>query len=179
MSNHDFHKSSLDDAIDEAVRDIMQVDPRPGLRRRVLSQLDAPAASRSWVPRVLVPFGVLATIVLAILFLDRESPIQPTDPAATAASAPAPTVSAPAVTAATTPTPPSAVAAPPSVSANARPRAPRAAAPIAAPSESIFGPRRDRVSAAGVKPEGALPPLVLPALNIQPLNLDALPGRIR
>jgi len=189
MSNHDFQEPSLDDAIDSAVRDIMRLDPRAGLRRRVLSQLDAPAAFRSRMSRLLVPFGVLAGIALALLVVLRQ-PMQPTNRTSTSAPAPAAAAPTPPVAMATAPAPPSSVAAPSSGSTKVRPRAPRP--PIAASSETIFGPRRDRVSAAGVtppvdspealvvlEPAGALPPLVLPALIIQPLNLDALPGRIR
>ena len=186
MTNHDFRESSVDDAIDSAVREIMQLDPRPGLRRRVLSQLDAPAASRSWLPRLVLPIGALACIALTMLVLNRG--VQPTPPTPSV-SAPAtsrippsvPPAPAPSVTASA----PSPVAEAAPAKVGAKPR--RASTP--APGESIFGPR-GRVSAASVKPAngsgaapvlpefaGTLPALVLPPLVIQPLNLDALPGR--
>src|SRR5438045_3949842 len=105
MSNHDFHKSSLDDAIDSAVRDLVQLDPSPGLRRRVLSQLDAPASFRAWLPRVVVPLGALASVVIVLLVLNRQphsTPLAPPAPAAAAtaaSSAPATSASQPSVSA--------------------------------------------------------------------------------
>jgi len=176
MTDHDFHKSSIDDAIDNAVRDLVQLDPRPGLRRRVLSQLDAPSVSRSWLPRVVVPLGALASIVIVLMVLNRQ-------PHSTPLAPPAPAASASAVSPA-----PATSALQPSVSASAPVAAAEAAKPasrsrpshdsVPARSEAIFGRRGDRVSAASVKPGiEALPPLVLPPLIIEPLNLDALPGR--
>jgi hypothetical protein len=189
MSNQDFHKTSLDDAIDSAVRGIIQLDPRPGLRRRVLSQLDASSASTSWTPRLLVSFGALATITLAVLVLTREPRVSVVAPAPGTGAAPAP---APVVAAAAPLVNPAPVigATAPSNAVNVRRRVSRVPARNA--SESIFGRRRGRVSAASVDPSGSsieaalpadgfnrLPALVLPALIIEPLNLDALPGRIR
>lgn len=187
MSNQRFHKSSLDDAIDNAVREIIQIDPRPGLRRRVLSQLDAPAESRSWIPRLLLPLGGLACIALAILTLTPERPPVPAAAVPTATAAAAPVAGPPASPdrAASSVAPPG-----PSASASTTPRVSRRSRPRVNP--TIFGPRGDRVSAASVRPgtelpgsavsserTGGLPPLVLPALIIEPLNLAALPGRIR
>jgi len=189
MTNHDFRESSVDDAIDSAVREIMQLDPRPGLRRRVLSQLDAPAAERSWLPRLILPIGALTCIALTVLVLTRG--VQPTPPAPPVATPPtsqippsAPASPAPSVTASA----PSPLPEPAPTTLSAKPRG--AATPVSG--ESIFGPRSGRVSAASVKPAeasgaapvlpefaGTLPALVLPPLVIQPLNLDALPGRIR
>ncbi len=47
MSNHtSLNDARLDRAIDRAVREMMQVDPAPGLRRRVLSRINAPVERR-------------------------------------------------------------------------------------------------------------------------------------
>jgi hypothetical protein len=61
--------SRLDRAIDRAVRDLMQVDPRAGFRRRVLARLEpAPMRSSPMFFRV-AGAGALAVLVLAVLVL--------------------------------------------------------------------------------------------------------------
>ena len=65
-SNERFSRRAIDDAIDRAVGDMMQLDPNPGLRRRVLSRLE-----RSSRPRILWWSGswqlVSAAAVLMII----------------------------------------------------------------------------------------------------------------
>ncbi len=56
-------EARIDRAIDRAVREMMQVDPPPGLRRRVLARLDRPAKRRSQ----LLPQFASAAVALAVL----------------------------------------------------------------------------------------------------------------
>lgn len=58
-------EARIDRAIDRAVREMMQVDPPPGLRRRVLARLDRPAKRRGQ----LLPQFALAAVALAVLAL--------------------------------------------------------------------------------------------------------------
>ena len=58
-------ESRLDRAIDRAVREMMHVDPPPGLRRRVLSRLEPAVARRP----LFLPRYVFATAALAILIV--------------------------------------------------------------------------------------------------------------
>jgi hypothetical protein len=80
----------LDDAIDRTVRDMMDVDPAPGLSRRVLARIDEPATRRAFAsPRlaVLTALGA-AVVVLAIAMLFRSAPHDPPRIAATPRSQP-------------------------------------------------------------------------------------------
>jgi hypothetical protein len=64
--------SVLDAAIDRAVRQMVQIDPPSGLRRRVLSRLTVPAApNRARMPYV-AAFATLGILVLAIGLLVRD-----------------------------------------------------------------------------------------------------------
>lgn len=136
MSNYD-PPSGLDAAIDETVRDMVQRDPRPGLRRRVTGEIGARTTGAvrrfgfGWV-------AALAMLVLATTLFMLRSP-QPSQPVAApqvAVAPPAAPVSPPAVPQAADPRP---VARPPAA-AKAREASP----------EEIFGPRSPRVGAASV-----------------------------
>jgi len=173
---------SINEAIDTAVRDMMHVDPRPGLRRRVLSKLDAPGRKGSWMPWLLAPTGALAAAVLAVALLDDRT------------TSPGPVTTA-MTSDATVP------AGPPPPAAGIPERTRKAPAPSprdqVAMTAHIFGPRTTRVSAASVRlpsadeqpasmgdissalsavqAEAGIPPaLVIHALEIQPLQLPAL-----
>lgn len=89
MSNHNYPRRLLDDAIDRAVHEMMQAEPRPGFRRRVLGKLKEPAgARRSWVPTLLVPAGVLmAALIMASLLRPAPTVLAPS-PDAVAQRAP-------------------------------------------------------------------------------------------
>ena len=79
MTNDNSPDGRLDDAIDRAVREMMQVDPRPGLRRRVLARLERSAhgpglraAPDTWLRRFrgsffLLPAAAVIAMVLAIV----------------------------------------------------------------------------------------------------------------
>lgn len=61
----------LDDAIDRAVREMMNVDPRPGLSRRVLARLETPRTSWLTVPRLAAAAALVAIIVVALVLVTR------------------------------------------------------------------------------------------------------------
>ena len=88
------HDARLDRAIDRAVREIMQVDPPPGLRRRVLSRLDAPGSPRTFpamryafAAKAFAAAAVVVTVVsFALVPSQVEPPAPPKPPAPTIAS---------------------------------------------------------------------------------------------
>lgn len=137
MSNYD-QPSGLDAAIDETVREMVQRDPRPGLRRRVTGEI-RPRGARYAALRF--GFGWAAAVAMllvaaAVFILKTPQPSQPVDAPQVAVAPPAVPVSPPAGPQAdVTPSP-----APPAVSAK-----PREASP-----EEIFGPRSQRVGAASL-----------------------------
>lgn len=83
----------LDDAIDRAVREMMNVDAGPAFRARVLARLDRPAPRRLTWPRLAVVGAAAAALVLAIV-LTRTSDTRDPTPVAVGQppQAPAPTV---------------------------------------------------------------------------------------
>ena len=152
-------RGRLEDAIDRAVRGIMQVDPRPGLRHRVADRLTAPAR-RAW----LVPAyaaAVLAAVIASIVMLRLPEPASSTAPQIVAA----PPAAAPHQAAAATPQPGEQPIDMPPVAAST-PGTPKVRQPTpTAPSvgdASIFGPPSQRVTAASLRPE----PLPAPAAPV-------------
>ncbi len=73
MSNYD-KPGSLDGAIDEAVRVMMQVDPRPGLRNRVVRSIGAPPPRRR-----ALQFG-FAALAVAMVVLASDADLRRSDP---------------------------------------------------------------------------------------------------
>jgi hypothetical protein len=72
----------MDEAIDRAVKGMMQVEPAPGLSRRVLARLEPPVARRRFTmlvsPRGLAAVGVAATVAIgAVLLLRPAAPRVP------------------------------------------------------------------------------------------------------
>lgn len=158
MSDSSFPRRAVEDAIDRAVREMMQADPRPGLRRRVLARLErgsegpwvlgsvGPWVRGSWGPRLLIPAAAVGAIVLALVFVPSgDKPLE-------VAETPAPSA---------LPAPPARSA--PSESARERARV---------RSASIFGPRRDRVSAASIDRP------VTPASSLVPFVVEDAPSRL-
>jgi hypothetical protein len=84
--------SRLDRAIDRAVRDMMQVDPRPGFRGRVLAHLDGEPVRSTMFWRLGFAGAALAVIAFAVTLTTwrRETP-----PAVTVAQQQPPTVTLP------------------------------------------------------------------------------------
>ena len=58
--------SPIDQAIDRAVRKMMQVDPPAGLRRRVMSRIEAPPSTRRFVG-FLPAYAVAAALAIVVL----------------------------------------------------------------------------------------------------------------
>ena len=138
----DYRRRMLDEAIDRAVRDMVQIDPAPGLRRRVLSRLERRSSASwllahrgSWIP---LEAAAVLMIVFTLLYprLRTDRPHDTPDvPSVTrsAPSAPPITRSAPSAPSAPSDTPPA-----------------RSATRSAPTSIAVFGPRRDHVGAATV-----------------------------
>jgi hypothetical protein len=154
----------IDDAIDHAVRDIMGVEPRAGLRARVLDRLERPRAGLFAVPRLAAAAAVVAIAVIAF-FVMRAAPERIPAPEIAGITAP---VAAP-------DTPPATVAAP-TTTAKAEP-APRREVPRSAPrrprtpagQDIVEFPARGVVAAATVA--GAMPPPG-EAVDVVPMPLD-------
>ena len=159
----------LDRAIDRAVRETMQVDPAPGLRRRVLSRVNAPAERRGLLPGMRYAFAAMAAVVVTVMSFTLipgqvEPPPAPKAPLPIVASGPPPidleallstsTVSGPSV----------------SIPTNSG-RISRE--PIRMPRvTNVFGSERSGVSAATVREPGVrrLAPETLAPLTIVPLS---------
>jgi hypothetical protein len=90
--------SPIDRAIDRAVRKMMQIDPPAGLRRRVMSRIEAPAPRRTiFLPAFAAAAAVLAVLVLGIVAArnGRVSPITVEAPAVAVVVERAPAADAP------------------------------------------------------------------------------------
>jgi hypothetical protein len=59
--------SPIDRAIDRAVRKMMQVDPPPGLRRRVMARIEQPQRRSFFVPAFAVAAAGVAVLVLGVI----------------------------------------------------------------------------------------------------------------
>ncbi|HVL66079.1 MAG TPA: hypothetical protein VM364_02325 [Vicinamibacterales bacterium] len=187
MSNQMRRGTSFDRAIDAALRDMVEVDPRPGLGRRVLRRMDrrrTPVPRAAWLRAAIAGGAALALLTVALLTF-RSAGVQPVDPPQVVTQPPA----APAIP-------------------HAEPRAADTRPVVAAPPgrrqpapEAIFGERRDRVSAATVSarepvaagdeqamplggfstggrpPETAIAPLAVPPeILIRPIELAPIPS---
>ena len=180
-------RGRLDAAIDRAVRGMMQVDPRAGLRHRVTARLSTPAPRGAW----LVPaMGTAAVAIALVLFwsstwIPRPQPVVPTEIASARPS------SAPSAGASQPPSP----------------QVGRATASVERPRRTpgvIFDQGRGRISAASLgrpiqvdpsvspahldqvvatddmvasPPTIAIAPIVLQPITITPLTVSALPIR--
>ena len=140
MSNYD-KPGSLDGAIDEAVRVMTQVEPRPGLRNRVVQSIRAPRPRRRALQFGFAALALAMIVLASVLILrrpDLAAPVPATQVADTTPAAPVTLIAGP--QAVETPVTPSAPA--PSAVAPRRRTEPTP--------ESIFGPRRDRIAATSV-----------------------------
>ena len=164
MSNESLRARRIDDAIDDAVRNLVQVDPLPGLRFRVLARLERPprGGGGGWLPSLAFirgswePVAAVAIVGIALaifvpqFFRGRSAEPAPQNMATRNVI---------------TPPPAAPVARPDSPPQTAAARMPSATAPSIAPAaavttvrrraseptpESIFGARTDRVGAASV-----------------------------
>lgn len=158
----------LDRAIDRAVREMMHVDPEPGLRRRVLSRINAPVERRT-LPFVRYGFAaamvavVVAAVSISLQPGQIELPAPPKAPAPIVAGG-VPPVVLPLV-------PPTVIKGPGTPNETAPPitrdviRMP--------PVTNVFGERRSKVAAATVREpdfERRISPEILTPLTIVPLS---------
>jgi hypothetical protein len=181
-SNTSLNDARLDRAIDRAVREMMRVDPAPGLRRRVLSRINAPVERRALpLLRYGIAAAALAVVVLSITLLPGhvEPPTPPKAPSPIVAGV-APAVLLPAALSRYNP--------PPVPSGKRASQITKEPIPIPRVT-NVFGDRRSDVSAASVREPGAAAPRVAPEtltpltivplsarpLVIEPLVLPALP----
>jgi len=183
MSNHwpRGETNPLDDAIDRAVRTMMNVDPPAGLRRRVLSRLETSPGPVPWLPRLALGMAVLAALVVAVLLLrPAPAPTELVQQAAGRQAAPAPPVATADESQKAKPT----VAAPPSA------RTAVTETPIPMPRVAdVFGARNAAVTAANADVEevvfadpggaegelpGAPPEIVVPQIVVAPLQLERI-----
>jgi hypothetical protein len=178
-SNSSLNDTPLDRAIDRAVREMMQVDPAPGLRRRVLLRINAPVEHRA-VP--LLRYGFAAAVLAIVVFSITLLPGQVEPPAPP--EAPPPLVAggiSPVVLELRMPG-----------TADSPPASPQITnEPILMPRvTNVFGDRRSDVSAASVRePDVAAPrvtpdrltPLTIVPLSARPLVIEPLilPARPR
>jgi hypothetical protein len=79
MADDRSRRPALDEAIDRAVREMTNVEPRPGFERRVMARLDRPARPPFAWPRLAITAGVVAAIVVLALVL-RDGRVAPVPP---------------------------------------------------------------------------------------------------
>ena len=175
MSNHNYPRRLLDDAIDRAVHDLVQADPRPGFRRRVMTKVSAPARRSSWGGRFLLPAGALAAVVMLAFWLrPATSPVPAAGAPQVAEQRPLPS-SAPAQSpAAGTAQPLKSVLGERTVSkgaAVASATSPRRQPPV----QFTFGPRTERVAATSVKDGAAADDIDVEVVEDAATFLTALP----
>jgi hypothetical protein len=160
-------EARIDRAIDRAVREMMQVDPPAGLRRRVLARLSDPAPRRgSLVPRF--AFAAMALFVLAMsitLLRDRVEPPPPPKAPVMAMPAPAPPVDL--------------IVNPAEPISLPHPNARFTREPIPMPPDlaNVFGNRAGNVSAATIDAgtrEIVMPPLMIVPLSARPIVIAPL-----
>jgi hypothetical protein len=179
MSEHE-SGSRLDAAIDRAVRRMMDAEPPPGLRRRVLARLEPPAAAIAWWPRLGVAAATMAAIALAVVYMNpgpQRPP--PAEPPGVLAEGPIPVMPPPdAVPGAETPPAPSPEAPGPATKPERAPRVERLPDPPRV--DDVFGTRPDGRVAAATVDAPALAPAVEPEplAEIEPLQVPALSATV-
>ena len=102
-SNQRYQRRAIDEAIDRAVGEMMELDPRPGLRRRVLSRIEKPFGRRALWWRgslVMLPAAALLLIIVAVVtsrwpessveVAQTSTPVAPLAPSAPLRRTPAP-----------------------------------------------------------------------------------------
>jgi hypothetical protein len=174
MSNHtSLNDVRLDRAIDRAVRELMQIDPAPGMRRRVLSRINAPV-ERHVFPAVRYAFAAAALVVLAVSISlipgQVEPPTPPKAPSLIVSAGPPPIDLDAVLSTSTVTVPPLSI---PTKSTGISKE------PIPMPRiTNVFGPRRDGVSATAVRepvirvdPETLVPLTIVP-LSARPIVID-------
>ena len=157
----------LDAAIDQAVRRMMAVEPRPGMRGRVLARIGEP---QPWAfPRFAYAAAAAAIIILAVVMWKPAPSVEsPETPLVVASNPPSQPATAPSPAPATEPVPERAA---PAAGPTERPRRERLPDP---PSMAqVFGPARDRVAASSV--ETATTPAAIVAAPLQRIEMRISP----
>jgi hypothetical protein len=177
-------RGQLDNAIDRAVREMLDAEPPPGLRGRVIDRIESPRRGFAWI-WIAAPVAAAAIVVLAVLLPSKSAPpvVEPVTTVATKETTAPPQPA--------TSTPPPAVTQVPSQPAIARVtprpvrRQPSAATTVAAASveagadiawlEPLPGP--EAIDVAALEPSKApsipsidLAPAQIPALEVRPIT---------
>ena len=167
----------IDEAIDQAVRDIMTREPGRGLRARVLAEIQRPRARAAFALRMVSAVAAAAVVVIAAaVLLLRSGGLDPVNlplaQVSTPAAAPQVPVTTPSRPGLDLPGDRGVPVAPPA----RRNRDPRASAPAAAP---VF-PERGAVAAASVVETADVRPFATePAAAPGPASNDSPPIVIR
>ena len=163
-------EARLDRAIDRAVREMMQVDPAPGLHRRVLSRITESSASRRHLrlPGYAFAAVAVALFVLSITRLQEriEPPTPPKAPAIAATGIPP--VELPTFRPIAVPPLPHSAAVEPKITREAI-RMPRVT--------NVFGNQSREVSAATIdagRRDIVVTPLAIVPLSARPIVLEPL-----
>jgi hypothetical protein len=154
------------------VREMVHIDPAPGLRRRVLSRLEPRIAGRRlFVPRYVWGAAALVILIVAVMFTrsQRTQPVEAVPQPSVVADGPAPSredsAAPPQAPAPATPTSPS---------RSAPPRITREAIPMPRIT-NVFGTRTASVSAAAESGAEAVWPVTEnPSSSIAPLVITPL-----
>ena len=157
-------EARIDRAIDRAVREMMQVDPPPGLRRRVLARLDAPERRSYFLPRSAVAVMALVLLIAASISMLRDQVEPPTPPKAPQIAIMSGVVPQPVIQAEQTSTEEG-----PAQVTRQQIRMPRVT--------NVFGNRSGEVSAATTetgKREIVAPPLTIVPLSTRPIVVERL-----
>ena len=170
----------IDDAIDQAVRDIMRAEPRAGLRGRVLTEIEQPSRRFQFRP-VFAGAALLAVAAVLVAVLLRPAPSSAPESTVARQDHPAPTAAP--IPEVKTPT----AALPTATDAPERGTQP---APRSAERDGVVFPPRGMVAAANVPvdvepavalvslPDSAVgtadaktpePPIVVPRIEIAPI----------
>jgi hypothetical protein len=156
----------LDVAIDRAVRRMMAVEPRAGMRGRVLARIGEP---QPWAfPRLAYAVAAAAMIILAVVMWKPARPVESPDAPLVVASNPP---SEPVTTAPAPVTQPVPERAAPAAGPTERPRRERLPDP---PSMAqVFGPARDRVAASSI--DTVTTPTAIVAAPLQRIEMRISP----
>lgn len=141
----------VDEAIEGAVREMMQVDPPADLRARILARMEGPARARPMIPRLVTAAALAVVIVIAFIVMREPAPAPVSPPVAESVPGPVPDrasppattrdrdharevrLTGPHITPAVDATPPAPVFAPTITVATLEPIEPIAVAPLARP----------------------------------------------
>jgi hypothetical protein len=174
----------IDDAIDRAVRDIMNVEPRAGLPARVLDRLERPATGWFALPRLAMAAALIALPLIAFVTM-RPAPQAPAPPIIASKTPP---VTAPPPQAPTAVVPPPAAPAisepprgKPEMQARVAVQAPRPQFPPAGAVVAANVVEDAAILPGAIEPVDPLPsaagtaaPIAIQAIEIEPLVIERI-----